>query len=57
MVKGFGIVHKHIQQQCPYPYPNSIFVVPPRFLLTSQHSSTNDFGITEIAHKIPSFSY
>ena len=54
MGKGIGHVYKHIQQNCPCPYTKHTFVVPPHVLFTSQHDSTNDYGVTVIYHKQPS---
>ena len=52
--KSFGHVHKYSQPKCPYPSPNLTFVVPPLSQFTSQHDSTNDYGVTVISHKQPS---
>ena len=52
--KGFSRVYKHNQPNCTYPYPNTTVVVPPRSLLSSQRDSTNDCGVTVIAHTQPS---
>ena len=53
MGKGFGRVYNHIQKNFTYPYPNTTFFVPPCSLLSSQHNSTNYFGITIIPIKQP----
>ena len=54
MGKGFGRSHKHIQKHCPYPSLNTTFVVLPSLLFTSQHDSTNYYGILVKSHNQPS---
>ena len=51
MGKGSGCVYKNVQPNCPHPSTNSTFVVPPHLFFILQHDSTNDCGVTIIAHK------
>ena len=51
--KGIGHVYKSGQPNCPYPYPNTTFVITPPSSLSSQPDSTNDFGVTLIANNQP----
>ena len=54
LVRGFGRVYKQSSPKCPCPSLNCKFVVPPRFLFTTQHASTNYYGVTVISHMQPS---
>ena len=40
MGKGIGRICKYEQRKCPYPYPNTTFVIP-KFSGTSIHTQIN----------------
>ena len=42
MSKGIGCIYKYDHRNCPYPYPNTTFVITPRFDTSIQTQRNSD---------------